>query len=338
MICPLCTNNEGNKKNTHYFTDKIIRSCLNLDGGNARETGFYFDLSNDTAFVEFNFQRETSIEKLEETLGRGATDQEIEQAKKIPFSVDFVFCTDCEAIFTEIEEAFIEDILPKLRDAEIHEYVLLEFEETKIIRLFFYIQVWRTAVCEESFKLSPDTFEKLRLIILQHKAVTEEQVKEFPLSITYLETLGGEKAYTSNFVGFTSDRKPNLIIMNDFVIQFYESIEHVKFFDFYNLNDEDFHEFANYKEEVFKVKILHDAERKAFLRAMVREEKVKVTLSFYEEKFKELWFKLFGVNPSPALSQEFIKVIAKEQDSVLSHTRENIMRLTTEFISEKLKL
>ncbi|CAD0005763.1 hypothetical protein [Flavobacterium salmonis] len=47
---------------------KLLRSCLNLNGGNEREAGFYFDLSNDTAFVEFNFQCETSIAKLQETV------------------------------------------------------------------------------------------------------------------------------------------------------------------------------------------------------------------------------------------------------------------------------
>ncbi|MBK8657107.1 MAG: hypothetical protein IPN20_25120 [Haliscomenobacter sp.] len=39
-ICALCAKNEANKKNTHYLTDGIIRSCLNEDGSNVREKGF----------------------------------------------------------------------------------------------------------------------------------------------------------------------------------------------------------------------------------------------------------------------------------------------------------
>lgn len=337
MKCPLCTIREADKKNTHYFTDKIIRSCLNLDGGNERETGFYFDLSNDTAFVEFNFQRETSIPKLEETLGRVATEEEIEQAKKIPFSVDYVFCTNCEAIFTEIEDAFINRILPKLRDAGISELEELDFEYIKIIRLFFYIQIWRTAVCEKAFKLSPETFEKLRLIIINNVTITDQEIKNFPLGITYLETLGGEKEYTSNFVGFTNDRKPNLVILNDFVIQFYESNEDVKFFDFYNLNNHEFEKFANFNEDKFKIRILHDAERKAFLKEMVREEKVKQTLSFYRSRFSEFWFKLFGVDPPSPITEQYIYFICNQEDDLLSHTRENIIKLTQEFLIRKLQ-
>jgi len=61
MICALCKNREADKKNTHYLTDGIIRSCLNQDGSGDREKGFYFDLSNKSSYVEFNFQRETSV-------------------------------------------------------------------------------------------------------------------------------------------------------------------------------------------------------------------------------------------------------------------------------------
>lgn len=56
MICALCKNREADKKNTHYLTDGIIRSCLNQDGSGDREKGFYFDLSNKSSYVEFNFK------------------------------------------------------------------------------------------------------------------------------------------------------------------------------------------------------------------------------------------------------------------------------------------
>jgi hypothetical protein len=84
-ICALCKENTADKTNIHHLTDGIIRSCLNQDGSGEREKGFYFDVSNNTAFVEFNFQRGTSIDKLEESLGRQSTDEEIDKAKQIPF-------------------------------------------------------------------------------------------------------------------------------------------------------------------------------------------------------------------------------------------------------------
>jgi len=52
-------------------------------------------------------------------LGRQPTDEEIENAKKIPFSVDYVFCNQCENLFSEIENFFIDIILPKFRNSDL---------------------------------------------------------------------------------------------------------------------------------------------------------------------------------------------------------------------------
>ena len=250
MTCALCKEKEAYKKNTHFLTDGIIRSCLNLDGSREREKGFYFDLSNGNAFIEFNFQRGTSIDKLKCLLGREATEEEIEKAKLIPFSVDNVFCGDCENYFTEIESKFISEILPSFRNTDLTHKEKINLIDIKTVRLFFYIQVWRTAICDDTLKLSDDTAENLRELILNHKTVDTSEIKNYPLAITYLQTIGDETEYTTNYVGYTSDRNPNLIIMNDFVIQFYESPDTVPFFDFYGLiTEENYKQFINLNEE-----------------------------------------------------------------------------------------
>jgi len=76
MKCLLCSVNEATKKNTHYLTDAIIRTALNAEGGNSRETGLYWGLSTGKAGADFGFQRSTAIAKLEEILGRSPTDEE----------------------------------------------------------------------------------------------------------------------------------------------------------------------------------------------------------------------------------------------------------------------
>jgi hypothetical protein len=119
MICALCLNKAATKKNTHYLTDGIIRSCLNWEGTNEREKGFYFDMSSKTVGVDFNFQRETPTEQLRKTFGRLPTDEEIDKAKKIPFSVNDVFCPDCEKIFTGIENQFLNFVLPQFRNSNL---------------------------------------------------------------------------------------------------------------------------------------------------------------------------------------------------------------------------
>jgi nitrogen regulatory protein PII-like uncharacterized protein len=337
MTCALCQVREANKKNTHYLTDGIIRSCLNQDGSGEREKGFYFDLSNNSAFVEFNFQRETSISKLEESLGRKPTDEEIENAKEIPFSVDYVFCSICENLFTSIESNFIENILPKFRESDLNDNEEIEVAEFKEFRLFFYLQLWRTHICEQTLKLPEQIAENLRQIILTYETVENEEIYKFPLSIIYLQTLGGLKEYTTNFVGFTNDKNPYLILMNDFIIQFFESNEQIRFFDFHGLNTDNYKEFVNQNEEEFKVKIIQNEARKQLLNDIIKGEKVKQTLKFYTDSFNKLWFMMFGGNPPIQITQEYINEIIGDEFEILKYSKERIIELTREFILKRLK-
>lgn len=338
MTCALCNEREANKKNTHFLTDGIIRSCLNLDGSKEREKGFYFDLSNDNAFIEFNFQRGTSVDKLKSSLGREVTDEEIEKAKSIPFSVDNVFCDVCENYFTEIENKFIGEILPSFRNSDLAAKDTINLIDIKAVRLFFYIQVWRTAICDDTLKLSADTAENLRQIILNHKTIDANEIKHYPLAITYLQTIGDEAEYTTNYVGYTSDRSPNLIIMNDFVIQFYESPDAVTFFDFYGLTTEqNYQQFINFNEEQFVVNIFPNDRRKKFLQDFIKSERVKQTIQYYADRFGELWLKLFGVHPPIQTTQEYLQALTSgDEFNVLKYTKENVLEVTVKFVQNKI--
>lgn len=338
MTCALCKEREANKKNTHFLTDGIIRSCLNLDGSKEREKGFYFDLSNDNAFIEFNFQRGTSIDKLKSSLGREVTDEEIEKAKSIPFSVDNVFCSVCENFFTDIESKFISEILPSFRNNDLADKNTINLIDLKTVRLFFYIQIWRTAVCDGTLKISADTAENLRQIILNYKTVDANEIKHYPLAITYLQTIGDEAEYTTNYVGYTSDRNPNLIIMNDFVIQFYEGCDAVSFFNFYGLTTEqNYKQFINFNEEQFIVNIFQNDKRKQFLQEFIKTERVKQTIQYYADRFRELWLKLFGVHPPLQTTQEYLHVLTSGNEfNVLKYTKENVLEVTAKFIHRKI--
>jgi hypothetical protein len=142
MTCALCIEKEANKKNTHFLTDGVIRSCLNIEGSKDRERGFYFRMASHEPFVDFNFQRSTPAEKVAESLGRPISDEEVNNAKEIPFSVDYVFCSDCEKLFTEIENRFLADILPRFRNHDLAAQQSVVIEDVVLARLFFYLQIW----------------------------------------------------------------------------------------------------------------------------------------------------------------------------------------------------
>ena len=153
--------------------------------------------------------------------------KKIEKAN--PFSVDNVFCSDCEDLFGEIESSFIQRILPKLRAKDFEGISELMFEEVSLIRLFFFLQLWRYSICEDTFNLSERSLEKTRSFILNHAIVGLDELNHFPLSITFLQTIGGNEEYTENIVGSASVSNPYVIFMNDFIIQFFDSDKDVKF-------------------------------------------------------------------------------------------------------------
>jgi len=338
MKCALCQINDADKKNTHYLTDSIIRTCLNQDGSNERETGFYFDITSETPYIDFNFQRGTSIEKLEESFGRAATEQEIEKAKDIPFSVDYVFCTHCEDIFTKIETPFIEQILPKFRSTDLTGINSIELNENKISKLFFYLQVWRTAVCEDIYDLDSVTFESLRNIILDHENITNEDIPIVPIHITYLQVVGDEKEYTSNLVGSTNDIDPNIIFMNDFVIQFFNDNNSINEIEFYGLNDSnDFTELINVDNEKFKIKIIGNDKRLEIINQLTRQEKVQKAVSSILEHFIKKWFSIFRGLPNQFIIQTYMEYVTGGDSDVLKYTEETIEAKSTEFIMNQIK-
>lgn len=336
MICALCKLREANKKNTHYLTDGIIRSCLNQGGSKEREKGLYFDLSNDTPFVNFNFQRNTSVAEVEDTLGREINNEEIDKAKKVPFSVDDVFCNVCEDIFTAIESEFIDKILPSLRGADLSKTDRVIIPNVKLARLFFYLQIWRTSVCRDEVKISDAVADILRLIILGHDKVSLEEINQFPIVVTYLETLGGEEEYTTNVVGLTNNTGPNLIFMNDFFIQFYENIDSVSWFDFYGLNDQkSYMEFVNYANNQFIFDLFHNKKRKQLIHDMLYAEKVEPSVDVYKSMFIKGWQLAFNELPSELTQQEFFdEATSNERALGTKYTKEQFLNEIVAFVDK----
>lgn len=288
--CALCKKSDADKKNTHYLTDGIIRTAINEDGSNEREKGMSVDLSNDNPYSEFSFQRNTSPEKIEEIYGRPATQDEIDKSKaSIEFSVDNVFCTACEKKFTEIENNFCNTMLPKFRNNKTLENATeVDLAVLGSFRLFWLLQVWRTSVCVDNFELSSEVSEDLRNLIFQGLSANSKELKKYPLSVAFMYSGNDPKEYTTNGAGY-SEGTPKVLFMNEFVIQFYESPDHIDYFDFYGLNDlKTYRDFLNCNEDSFKVQVLSSQLRKDFFNKMRDEQNVVPRLKFYITQFYRL--------------------------------------------------
>jgi hypothetical protein len=311
-ICALCKKNKPDKKNTHFLTDAIIRPCLNEDGSNEREKGFYYDISTGKMDTEFNFQRGATEATFLKEMGRLPTDEENKKARVIPFSVDYIFCTDCENKFTKIEDAFTKKFLPEFREKNMEQTTGFETFDYKTVRMFFLLQVWRTSICTQILKLSPLIEEQLRVII--HEDLQEE-VNKFLLNVTYLNTTGGAKEYTTNFVGYASGKNPYIIFMNDFVIQFFEPVMFIGYMRLYGINHPlSFGLFNNYKEKKFFLKVINNVKRKEILKEAVLDIRVKPLINSFANSFVNDWVKQFGEHPGDKLTQTFIQGLVDWSD------------------------
>lgn len=324
-ICKLCQEKEADRKNTHYLTDAIIRSCLNHNGGNIRETGMMFDISNNRSGIQARFQRSTSAAVIEETFGRAPTEEEIKRAKEIPYSVDYVFCTGCEDIFTAIEQDFLKQVLPKLRGHDFKGTPELNFDESIIIRRFFLLQVYRTSICDPGFKISNDFQEKLRKLIYSTKSDLD-QLASVPLNVIYLNTVGDDFEYTRNTVGIASWDDNSLIIFNDFIIQAFDNVENVKYVDFLGFNDpKTFAYFTNYRENQFKFRVT-DHETKVKLWKAYSDKKAEQERAFYRRIFINAYMERYNKFPPVALLEAFVNEIIFGE-SVSDESRYSIERV-----------
>lgn len=338
-LCALCLVNEANKSNTHYLTDSIIRSALNEDGHKGRGRGLYYKFTSSKPSVDFNFQQ-ASVGKIEEALGRPATEDEITQAiKNTEFSVDDIFCGECEDRFTAIENLFLPNILLQFRNNDISDSTELFFEDTKALRLFFLLQVWRSAICDELFRISDDSLERIRLIILDGINADVNALNDFPLSITYLITEGGAEAFTRNLVSCMNKNNPYVIFMNDFFIQFYDNEKSVEFNDFYGINNiENYEGFINIREEEFIVKVLSNDERITFLN-LFGEEMVDNAFESIIGFFITEWRNLYKVDPSGDIKKEYLEGLTDWDDLPTAQrmSQERIAEFTSAFINSKKK-
>ena len=278
QICPFCRIRQANKTNTHYLTDYIIRTCLNHAGGKVRETGLFVSYNSSQATLEPSFQREVSPSVIEKAYGREPSDAEIESAiAETPYSVDFFFCSECEKVFTQIENDFL-GICNSLRGdfGYLKESTLYSNDDWLTVRKFFYLQLWRAHICDDTFCLSDSSADALRSILIG-EITDKATITSFPLGVVYLVTklskeekesfkLKGlseeeikekeQALFTGNIVCCVPRENPYIIVMNDFVLFFFDSITDVP---------PTFMSSVNYAERCFKTYIVNNEARTTFL-------------------------------------------------------------------------
>ena len=174
----------------------------------------------------------------------------------------------------------------------------------------------------------------MRQFIFKNNRFQLDELTIFPLTVTYLETLGGKHAYTSNIVGLTNDMNPFIILFNDFIIQFYESDKSIKFDSFNGLNDEaTFQDNINLNEQRFLISIINDKKRKEIL-DVITDQKVKETLMLLEYTFITQFQRLYNLSPPNYLKEQFINGFVRNiNNNYLNYTANQIEKYANNFFA-----
>ncbi len=284
-LCKLCKNKPANQTGSHIFTYSLIKSAINEVGDTLRGKELTFGISSED-FFSLYFGQKIQPEKIAEVLGHEVTDEEIDNNVN-PFTVDNIVCTACEKRFTSVENYFLDNIQNYLNDPQTKlvenkkygGHLALNTEASLLLRVYFYIQMWRASVAKyDDFSLNSITEEKLRKIInatisvkidetIENCNANHKQIVQFPLVVTHAQTIVDEHnkiKLTENLVYIDQYEKPNFFILNDFFIQFYEQHKHLskskKYF--FGLSDILKNKLAiNENEDTFIINQLSDTER-----------------------------------------------------------------------------
>jgi hypothetical protein len=295
-----------------------------------------FNVSNNNPFIDFKFQRSTNTTSIIKALGREPSEEEIEKAKQNSFSVDNVFCSNCEKKFTEIENKFINETLPKLRGKDFSFIQKIHFNETISIRRFFLLQVFRTSICNNLIKVSKEFREVIRDVLIESKS---EEIKSIPLFVTYLNTLGDKIEFTKNVVGFGNIEGNGVIFLNDFIIQFFQDEKSIQYIDLYGLNSRtDFENYINFKEQNFLIKIVSNVDRNTFSETYFKTEKAKSLLESYRGMFRSAHVEFLHSTPSEQIVESFIKELVNDKNCTeeTRYSSDNIAKCMLDFFIEKL--
>lgn len=285
MKCLLCKEKEANQTGSHIFTSSLVKSCLNVEGKNGRDNELIFDITEKGGRKVF-VGKETPIDKVNDVFGREMTDPEIKDNSN-EIVVDNIYCRDCEKLFGEIESPFSTRILQKIRNNHVLEF---QSPDNILIRLYFYIQIWRGSSYNfKGWSLNDKKLEEeLRLIILEGCSTyqtgiskeLEESIIKFPIVVNYLETPSGSKS--TNWVFFPDENQPYYLFLCDFVIEFFsKQVDIQRANNLFGLNNDIEEVDINFNEENFFIrKIANDR------RGEINKELIMPHANIVSEKLK----------------------------------------------------
>jgi hypothetical protein len=330
--CSLCKNEQkpANQTGSHIFSFFFMKGAVNKEGKKDRGYEIAFRISPKLYTGTF-FGQSILPDEIERLTGKKLTEADIEELEKAqnPFTIDHLVCTDCEKRFGTVETYFNNKIYLPLKQGKLKggkdkkETLIFSFKENKLIRLFFYVQIWRASAAKyDGWSLPPKEEEKLREWVDSLLGSTEAEtiklleetnlpILENPLIVTFAET---KENLTENLIRISSCDKPYFFLVNDLIFQFFTKESHTRGGEiwFYGLNQFiNKEEHINWKEKEFNIGYISDSQRKEIVKnvSLTEAKAMNVTIrADYRKAYKHF----FNKKPSIILCNKVIQEIASD--------------------------
>jgi len=340
MKCRICNTNEANQTGAHIFPAWMIASAFDFESRN-RDFEIVFDMQLFGDKLPY-FGRRVPVDKVEELIGRAITDEEGEKNSNC-LTVNNIWCRDCEKRIKISEDYFLENIDRNLPGfSQLNEIDKFNYPRANkyLVRLFVYTLIYRAYISNKfNIYLSNKTEKKIKLFLNKYLKNTleetletiencsnKEQLLKFPFRLIKVEEESPSKSFL--FVHRFYDR-PYLLIINDYILQFYGkgSCFHFKdegFFGIYGLIKESLN-IRNYNETIFTIGVIKVKTWKG-IRTKFYEQKGDEWIKENRCLFRKVYRLEHGIFPTEEKVKQFlIDVTNKELPLQVKYSKDKVM-------------
>jgi len=246
--CALCLERDANDTGSHIVPHFLLKRIFNVEDAKGRDQELSFKL---TEFdVETHFGRSVSPEKLDEVFGE-LSDAELEEKAMAQMVVNNEWCTVCEKKFADLESRYSDTLKTKSEE---------NYQSTNqpSVSFIFWLSIfWRASQTDHvSFKLKYNDQKIARALLNEYDINGSDE----DLTSKYSHILENisYKIYRSpdysskrgTFLFMAHQSQPYSFIIDEFVVQFYFRVKHMKnntqlFFGFEKIKDTPLNKFQN---------------------------------------------------------------------------------------------
>lgn len=351
--CLLCLINAADKKGSHIIPSFLISTAISYKGSKKRDMEIMSIMKN-SSFNESFIGRNVLPEAIAEVKEKALNEEEL-VANQNPNIKDFIFCTNCEKRLAVVENLFAEkvanniDKYPQTKGNGGYQLIKLENNESLITQLFFISVLWRVSATKDMPIQLPINIENsLRSVLdLSMKNTREELDKTLGIDssivakhpIIILNLPENKIDATKSIIFANEHRFPHLLILNRFILLFYEKKSHLsnKLYPLFGLREiVDLSELVNIKAESCTIGVLtkqqRDTIRKEILTLLVGEMRntIKIHFSIAHEA-------IFGFRPPHDVIYTLSHRIAHSRNALFDkHTHSTSISIMADFIMDIL--